>query len=370
MIRTFRYRVYPSKRQGQALNNQLALCRELYNAALFERRDAWLRERKSISYFDQTYQLTHIKRVRDDIAEVSSPVLENVLKRVDLAFRAFFRRTKAGGHPGYPRYRSIASYKSLTFRQIGKALIGNKLRLSKIGKIRINLHRSLAGPIKTLILKREAGRWFTTFVCECELEPLPFNPKTVGIDVGLNSFAVLSDGSVVGNPRWFRVAEAKLRRLQRRVARRKKGSERRRKAVMLLRRFHNHIRDQRHDFHHKESRKIVNDNGLIAVEDLNVKGLARGRLSKSVNDAGWSNFLFMLAYKAEEARRVFIKVDPRGTSQTCICGAGVRKTLSQRWHLCLSCGLSADRDHVSAQVILGRAERLQALTSPVAECVA
>ncbi len=356
LIKTFRYRIYPSKSQEQILNQQLALCCELYNAALQERRDAWKLERKSISYFNQTVQLTHIKKLREDVASVNTDILENTLKRVHLAFGAFFRRVKAGEKAGHPRFRSVSRYDSITFRQIGKVLNGNKLRLSKIGVVKIRLHRPLKGTIKTLTIKREAGRWFALFSVEHEIEPLGFSPSMVGIDVGLTSFATLSDGSVIDNPRYFRVAQAKLRRLQRRVARRMKGSNRRRKAVLLLARFANHIRDQRRDFHHKESRKIVNSNGLIAVENLNVKGLARMRLAKSIHDAGWSSFIDKLCAKAEEAARVVVKVDPRGTSQTCICGASVPKTLSQRWHECSACGLSLPRDHVSALVILSRVE--------------
>jgi putative transposase len=353
--KTFRYRIYPTKRQEQTLNDQLAICCELYNAALQERRDAWRLNRKSISWFDQNRQLTEIKQCRADVAAVNANVLEETLKRVRLAFSAFFTRMNSSASPGYPRFRSVSRYDSITFRQIGNALSGSKLRLSKIGNVRIKLHRPLVGTIKTLTVKREAGRWFALFVVECAAEPLPFSPNTIGVDVGLTTFATLSDATKIENPRWFRVAQAKLRRLQRRVARRRKGSNRRRKAVLLLQRFHNHVRDQRRDFHHKASRKIVNANGLIVVEDLNIKGLAAGMLAKSVNDAGWANFLFMLAYKAESAGRVFVKVDPRGTSQTCICGTEVRKTLAERRHLCLSCGLSADRDHVSAQIILDRA---------------
>lgn len=359
MIKTYRYRIYPTKAQEQTLNNQLAVCCELYNAALQERREAWQRQRKSISWFDQNLQLREIKDGRKDVADISSLVLEDTLKRVHLAFQGFFRRVNQGHKPGYPRFRSVRRYDSLTFRQIGNALTGNKLRLSKIGHVRIKLHRPFEGSIKTLTIKREAGRWFALFAVECDDQPLPFNPNMIGIDVGLTSFATLSDGTKIENPRWLRAAQAKLRRLQRRVARRKKGSNRRRKAVLLLQRFHNHIRDQRRDFHHKESRKLVNRNGLIAVEDLNVKGLAGGMLAKSVNDAGWSNFLFMLAYKAESAGRVLVKVDPRGTSQNCLCGAEVPKTLAVRVHRCPSCGLVADRDHVSAQLILARSRAIR-----------
>lgn len=356
IIRSFKYRIYPTKRQSNTLNQHLAVCAELYNAALQERRDAWKLERKSISWFDQNLQLAEIRRERTDVAAVHFHVLEAALKSVDLAFKAFFRRVKQGHNPGYPRFRSLGRYGSLRFREIGNALNGNKLRVSKVGHVRIKLHRPIEGAIKTLTIKREAGRWFAIFACEVQPQPLPFSPNAIGIDVGLTSFATLSDGRTIENPRYYRMAERKLRVAQRCVARRRKGSNRRRKAVLVLQRIHAHVRAQRTDFHHKESRKIVNENGLIAVEDLNVKGLASGMLAKSVNDAGWGQFLDMIAYKAESAGRVFVRVNPAGTSQTCTCGAGVRKTLKERIHVCLSCGLVADRDHVSAQVILSRGQ--------------
>lgn len=356
MVKSFKYRIYPTRRQTQTLNNQLAVCAELYNAALQERRDAWRLNRKFITRFDQIYQLPAIRAVREDVGSVSSYALDEAITRVDRAFKAFFRRVKAGQQAGYPRFRSARRYDSLTFRQIGNALIDRKLRVPKVGEVRIKLSRPIEGRIKTLTIKREAERWFAVFACEVDPRPLPFNPNVIGVDVGLVCFATLSTGEAIENPRHYRDAERKLRVAQRRVARRKKGSNRRSKAALILQRVHAHVYAQRADFHHKLSRRLVNENGLIAVEDLNVKGLARTRLAKSVHDAGWSSFVSKLCAKAEEAARVVVKVDPRGTSQTCICGAEARKTLSQRWHLCLSCGLSANRDHVSAQIILSRAE--------------
>lgn len=355
MIKSFRYRVYPTKRQAETLNQHLAICCELYNAALQERRDAWKLEHKSISWFDQNLQLVAIKKERPDVAGVSSNALEATLKRVHLAFGAFFRRVQVGQKAGYPRFQPARRYDSLTFRRIGKALNSNKLHLSKIGEVRIKLHRPIEGEIKTLTVKREAGRWFAIFACEVELEPLPFSPGMIGIDVGLTHFATLSDGTQIDNPRYYRKAERALRVAQRRVARRKKGSHRRRKAIQLLQRAYGRVSWQRTDFLHKQSRTLVNPNGLIAAEKLNIKGMVRSRLAKSINDASWGIFLNMIAYKAEYAGRVFVQVNPKGTSQTCTCGAEVRKTLSDRWHSCLACGLSLDRDHVSAQVILSRA---------------
>lgn len=369
-LRTFRYRLNPTNEQEAVLNGHLAVCCELYNAALQERRDAYRIARKSIKYSSQSCQLPSLKIERPDVGAVYAQTLQDVLRRVDKAFEAYFSRVKRGDKAGYPRFRSLGRYDSLTYPQDGFALADKYLKLSKIGNIKIRLHRSLRGNVKTLTVKREAGRWTAIFTCETDPVPVPFSPDAIGIDVGLTTFATLSDGRTIKNPRHYWKAERKLRVAQRRVARRTRGSNRRRKAVQILQRVHAHVRNQRADFHHKESRKIINENGLIAVEDLNIKGLASGMLSKSVHDAGWSSFITKLTYKAEDAGRVLVKVDPRGTSQTCTCGAEVRKTLAQRWHLCLNCGLSADRDHVSAQVILGRGLCLQALTSPVAECVA
>ena len=357
-IRTFKYRLLPTRHQVEILECHLALCCELYNAALQERRDAWRLNRKTVSFKSQSAQLPKIKAERPDVNEVYSQVLQDVLHRIDKAYSAFFRRVKRKEKPGFPRFRSRARYDSLTYPQIGFSIEERHLKLSKIGSLKIEVHRLIEGTIKRLTIKREAGRWFALFVCEVEPNPLSFTAKTVGIDVGLSTFATLSTGESIENPRWYRNNQQALRVAQRRVARRKKGSSRRRKAVLLLQRAHVLIRNQRADFHHKLSRELVNENGLIAVEDLNVKGLAGGMLAKSVNDAGWSNFINMLAYKAESAGRILIKVDPRGTSQTCTCGATVRKTLADRWHLCLSCGLSANRDHVSAQVILAKAGTL------------
>jgi putative transposase len=184
----------------------------------------------------------------------------------------------------------------------------------------------------------------------------------VGIDVGLLSFVTLSDGTTIDNPRCSRKAQAKLRRAQRRVARRQRGSHNRKKAVMLLQKAYAHVRNQRADFHHQTARALVNTYGVIAIEDLNIKGLAGGMLAKPVNDAGWSAFITKLAYKAAEAGRQLVYVNPYGTSQTCLCGAPVPKTLSQRWHQCEACGLSAARDHVSAQLILGLGLSLLGLT--------
>jgi putative transposase len=244
-------------------------------------------------------------------------------------------------------------------------LDNGKLKIQGAGQIKVKLHRLVTGKIKTVSVIREAGKWYVSFRVESEAEPLPAKINAVGIDVGLTTFAVLSDGTEIENPRYFKQAQAKLRRAQRKVARRKKGSKKRRKAVGLLQKQHAHVRNQRHDFQHQVSRWLVDNYGLIFVENLNIKGLAAGMLAKSVNDAAWGGFLQKTSYKAAKAGRIYREVEAAGSSQTCLCGASVPKTLRQRWHKCEACGLSAPRDHVASQIIEARGRRVCALSNPL-----
>ena len=353
---SFKYRFYPSKEQTEFLAGELREACSLYNAALEERIGAWKVCRKSLNYYDQANQL---KAMRADgcLTLANFSCCQDILRRVDKTFKAFFARVKRGAKPGFPRFKASCRYDSITFPSYGDGckLTGNLLRIQGAGEIKVKLHRPVEGRIKTVSVKREAGRWFAVFSVECEVQPLPPSSRTTGIDLGLTSFAILADGTEIENPRHYRDAEARLRRAQRKVARRKKGSHGRRKAVRELQRAHAHVLNQRRDFLHKQSRDLIHKHGMIAVEDLNVKGLARTNLAKSVHDAGWSMFIAMLAYKAENAGRQLLRVNPHGTSQTCLCGANVAKTLRDRWHDCPACGLSASRDHVSAQLILSRA---------------
>ena len=240
---------------------------------------------------------------------------------------------------------------------MGAGLLDNgKLRIQGAGHIKVNLHRPVEGTIKTITVKREAGRWFVIFQCGAG-----YRSASGQFRRNRNRYRAEQFRRAL---QWCRDSESALLSqsrspvppCQRKVARRKnKRSNRRRKAVRDLQRAHVHVRNQRRDFQHKVSRQLVNEYGVIAVEDLNVKGLAGGMLAKSVHDAGWSMFVVMLSYKAECAGRKLVKVDASGTSQTCPCGASVPKTLADRWHDCPACGLSAGRDHVSARVILSRA---------------
>lgn len=366
MRKSFKYRLYPTGTQTEFLEHQLREACDLYNCALQERIGAWKTCRISLNYYDQANQLKQMRS--EELIGVSNySVCQDVLRRLNKTFSAFFSRIKRGERPGFPRFKSRRRWDSITFPSYGDGckLNSRLLYIQGIGQIKVKLHRPIEGKIKTVTIKREAGRWFAVFSVECDPVPLPESDKSIGIDVGLTAFATLSDGSEIDNPRFGKDAQRKLRIAQRRLARRtNKKSNRRRKAIQMLQRQFAHVRNQRRDFHHKVSRSLVNQYGLIAVEDLNIKGLSSGMLAKQVHDAGWGSFLNMLAYKAESAGRELVKVDPRGTSQTCLCGARVPKRLQDRWHSCTACGLECDRDHVSAQLVLRLGLSLRSITWP------
>jgi putative transposase len=373
MRRTFRYRVYPNRLQSEALDAQLGEACRLYNGALQERRDAWRQARRSVSYYEQANQLKAI-RADGSLALANFSACQDVLRRVDKTFRAFFSRVKAGRKAGYPRFRSRRRYDTLTFPAYGdgcRLRPSGRLYLQGAGEIKVKLHRPVDGVIKTVSVKREAGRWYALFSCEVEPAALPPSDEAVGIDVGLTTFAVLSDGSEIANPRYARKAAAAVRRAQRKVARRKRPSNGRRKAVVLLQKAHAHVVHQRNDFHHKAARALVNRFGLIVVEALNVKGQAGSMLARSVHDAAWGMFLDRLDEKAESAARQVVRVNPKGTTQRCSgCQTVVPKTLSLRWHDCPACGLSLSRDENAAREILRLGLSLDARTWPVAASVA
>lgn len=330
-------------------------CARLYNAALQERREAYAIQRKSIGYAAQNKMFTQVRK-EGLTGIVNSNVGQEVLRRVDRAFQAFFRRCKAGEKPGHPKFRSGKFYDSFTYSwNNGCKFHGSRLYAQGIGDLKIRLDRPIAGKIKTLTLKREGAQWYALFSCEVDIEPLPISKSVVGIDMGLKSFLATSEGDIVQNPKFFKESEAKLRMAQRKLSRRKKGSLGWKAAKDEVGRIQAKIKNQRREFQHLISKQIVDTNGLIAVEDLNIKGLHRGMLGKSFADASWGSFLFQLDYKSQAAGRAFVKVDPRGTSQTCICGNSVPKALGDRLHLCDACNAVEDRDVMSARVILQRA---------------
>jgi putative transposase len=309
----------------------------------------------SISYYQQQHQLRDI-RAAGDLTLPNYMSAQNILQRVDATFQSFFRRVKQGKIAGYPRFKSQSRFRSFTFPTYGngcKLRENNKLYIMGVGELKVKLHREVSGCIKSATLTKTCGKWYVGFsVIISNPVPLAATGNVTGIDVGITSFAVLSNGTTINNPRYYLTAQTKLRRLQRKVSRRKKTSNRRRKAVHHLRRVHRHVRNQRCDFHHQVARKLINQYDLIACENLNITGLARSRVAKSIADVGWGQFLTKLSDKAAEAGREIVRVNPNGTSQRCICGAHVPKTLRDRWHTCLTCQLSISRDHAAALEIL------------------
>jgi putative transposase len=383
--KTFKYKLQPTSAQEQALAFVLRRCCELYNAALEERREAWRRRDVSITLADQSAQLPAIKGVRPEYGDIHSQVLQDVLTRLDRAFQAFFRRVKAGEKPGYPRFKPATRYTSFTYKQFGSGatLDDGFLVLSKIGRLALRWSRPIEGRPKTVTVSREADGWYVCFSCdEVPIKPLPATGQETGIDVGLESFATLADGTHIQTPGFYRRAQAYLRRCQRRVARRQKGSHRRKKAVVVLAKAHQHIARQRHDFHHKTALDLVRAHDTIAYEDLQTANMVKNhRLAKSIQDAGWAAFVTILSFKAAYAGRSVEAVPPAYTSQRCSgCGREVWKGLSVRWHQCPyeDCGTSLHRDHNAALNILrlGQEQRSrpgqsrQASTSPGGACVA
>jgi putative transposase len=363
--KTYKEKLRPTPAQERALEGVLWRCRELYNAALEQRITAWQRRHVSVSRFEQEAELKAIRVEFPEYAAIHSHVLQDVLARLEKTYQAFFRRVQRGEKAGFPRFKDRNRFHSFTYKEYGNGarLDNGVLVLSKIGRISVHWSRPIEGMPKTVIVTKEADGWYVSIACvDAPIHLLPSTGQETGIDLGLESFATLANGQRISTPACYRKAQAYLRRCQRRVARRKKGSHRRRKAVVLLAKAHQHIRNQRRDFHHREAAKLVQAYDVIFYEDLRVANMVQNHhLAKSISDAGWSAFLAILTFKAANAgnagnagKRVQA-VNPAFTSQACSgpgCGAIVQKGLSVRWHACPVCGTSLHRDHNAARNIL------------------
>jgi putative transposase len=364
--KTYKEKLRPTLTQERALEAVLWRCRVLYNTALEQRITAWQRCHVSVSRFQQELELKTIRAAFPEYAGIHSHVLQDVLARLDKTYQAFFRRVQRGEKAGFPRYKPATRYHSFTFKEYGNGatLDNGYLVLSKIGRINVHWSRPIAGTPKTVTVSKEADGWYVSISCaEAPLHPLPPTSQETGIDLGLESFATLANGTMIHNPRCYRKAERYLAQCQRRVAKRKKGSARRRKAVCWLAKAHQTVRRQRQDCHHKTARSLVRQYNAIYHEDLQVANMVQNHhLAKSIQDAGWSGFLAILSFKAANAGRSVVAVDPAFTSQVCSgCGVVVQKGLSIRWHECPDCGASLHRDHNAAKNILWRGQRLRGL---------
>ncbi len=382
MKKTYKYRAYLDKQTQANAENWLERCRQLYNLCLEQRIYVYkhyqlqISSKKSVNYYDQQNQLPEFKKEFPEFAIVPSQTLQDVVRRLDRAYANFFRRVKAkkaGEKAGFPRFKGYNRYDSfsLTHPTSGWKLRGSQLIISRLGTIRLRLHRPIEGNIKQICVRRNAvGKWYVTFSCdnvpERKLEPIS---TEVGIDVGIKEFIVDSDGNVVSNPKWFVGSQKELRRKARRLARRKKGSNRRNKARIQVALMHERTTNQRSDFSHKTANCYIKNYGKIYIEDLQIKNMSRKGgakkkgLNKGIVDASWGKFFENLSYKAAEAGREVIKIKPHYTSQECSgCGEIVKKSLSTRTHECPSCGLVLDRDANAALNILRAGQALQAQT--------
>ena len=362
MKKSFKYRLFTQKSQETKLNNMLDSARFLYNCALEQRVVCWKQWRKSVNYYDQANALKEIRSLDEGIAQLNYSTSQDILRRLDKSFQAFFRRIKTGNTPpGFPRFKSRNRFNSITFPTYGDGikLKNGKFYIQNVGNVRIKLHREISGSIKTVTIRRTNNKWYACFSCEVEFKPLPASGKTVGIDVGLSSFATLSTGEKIANPRFFKTDEVKLTKAQRRLSKETKGTSSRAKQRKKVSRIHEKIANRRNDFAHKLSRNLVDMFQVIAFEKLNIKGMMENhpkvfgyKLNKSIFDVAWSQFTQLTSAKAEWAGRKVIFVNPRNTSKMCSrCGRLVEKTLADRVHHC-SCGLVLDRDENAAINIL------------------
>ena len=381
--KTFKFRVYPTPKQEQTFLFYLRRCRELYNSGLEERQAAYHMRRTSLTCYTQINELPDLKQAFPAYQDVPSHVLQDVLRRLDKAFAAFFRRVKNGESPGYPRFKGTSRYHSFTYPDKAGWQLGEKhLTLSGVGEVKITLHRPIQGKIKTVTIRRDVDQWYATFSCEVpEAAPLPPSDTAVGLDLGVRSFATLSTGEHIENPRHYRKGLKRIKRLSQVKDRRTKGSHRRKRAAIALAKAHRKVRNQRTTFHHQLSHRLVNAYGLLAMEDLAILSMtatpepkpdpdhegqylpngaaAKAGLNQSILDAGWGQFQSCCIAKAASAGRRVVVVDPRMTSQHCSgCGAVVPKPLEERTHSCPHCGLVIDRDHNAALNILFRGQEV------------
>ncbi len=369
MITAYKYKLRPNKAQVAQFDEWLNLLRMQYNYRIAERFDWYASTRIPIDscsliscsiapiveqpdYYWQKRDLVNTKKLFPEYKEIHSQVLQDCIARVKKALARYISADKSGRRSGKPRFKGRGRYHSFTYTQMPQDCIkGNRITLSKIGDVKIILHRPIPDgfKIKTASIVKNADGYYVVLILQDVTVPiisLDLNlDNAIGIDMGLKDFLITSDAETVSIPQFARKAESDKKLRNKAVSRKKKGSNRRRKAIKRLAKHHQKIARQRRDFHYKSAKQLLNRYDVIGFEDLNVKGLARTRMAKSILDAGWSEFLDILVCKAESAGKLAIAVNPNGTTQICSnCGTHIPKTIADRWHSCHVCGLELDRD--------------------------
>ncbi|MFD5496616.1 RNA-guided endonuclease InsQ/TnpB family protein [Streptomyces sp. NPDC127091] len=394
MIRAYKFLLRPTARQTVALGEMLRDHCSLYNGAIQERRDAYRHTSKTtVRYGDQSAQLKDIRAFDPERqGRWSFSSQQATLRRLDKAFAAFFQRVKAGQTPGYPRFKGVGHFDTVTFPKDGDGCrwdstphdAQTRVRLQGVGHVRVHQHRPVKGRVKTISIKREGRRWYVVLSCDqVPAESLPATGSIIGIDMGVERFLTTSDGVHIASPRFLGAVADDLAEAQRHLARFPQRTRRRTKkhraAARRVARIHAKIRRQRLDHAYKTALALVGDHDVIAHERLNTAGMtrapkpkpdpetpgaflpngsaAKAGLNRSILDAGWGVFLVILAHKAESAGRTVIAVDPRNTSRTCPdCGHVAKENrATQAKFECTVCGFAANADHVGATNVLNRA---------------
>jgi putative transposase len=356
---TYRYRLEPTAAQASLLKQFAGARRFIWNWGLNRQHEHFQLTGKTLSFSALSTELTLLKQQPATawLYEMHAQSLQQALRDLNSAYQHFFRRTRNGDrNKGFPKFKSKKT-DMLRFRMPQDVhLDGSFVSVPKIGLIKLILHRPLEGVTKSATFKREAcGHWYISLVTEQQIASKVARPiqTHVGIDLGLKALVALSNGETIGNPRWYRVQSCKLRRAQKALSRTVKGSRNRGRARIRVARLHQKIRNQRNDFLHKLSTNLIRHNDLVSIEDLNVRGLAKTKLAKSILDAGWGMFRSMLAYKADRQDKHLITIG-RFFPSSKICGAcgtiNSALTIADRDWTC-SCGVHHDRDLNAARTI-------------------
>lgn len=364
-MKSFRYRLYPTKSQQQTLLRWFDLTRMLYNCALEERKYFYKKYKKSLSFEDQCKLLPEVKDLLPEFKNVYAQVLQNTLQKLKKSFDNFFRRVKSGGTSGYPRFKSRKDNQSITFPQLGFKVKDSKKNwttvcISKIGHIQMRMHRDIEGKIKTCTIKyiKATDEWYVSFACEAPKISLLKTGKEIGIDLGLKQFITTSDNEIINSNKYYKNSLDKLRKISKKFSEDNKENNH-----IKLAKLHRKLRNQRDDQLHKISKKLVDNYDLICLENLDIQGMitqnaednSPSAFNRSIHDVSWYKLSQYISYKAANADKKCILVEATGTTQECSrCGQYVPKDIKERWHYCEHCGLSLGRDHNAAINILER----------------
>lgn len=346
IVSSYKLRLYPTKTQENRLENTIESCRILYNDFIFESRLAY-KEGYKIN-FDELQRMIPYMIPKD---KVYSKAAQMVLWQFYNNLKTLSSLSKKGKRVGKLRFKPKSRFHSINYNQSGfKFLPDDNLKLSKIGKIKCIIHRTIQGKIKEIHVKKElTGTWYAIVICENEYKSICslLRKKIVGIDVGINNYCYDSNGHVIKHPQILRKSEEKLKRSQRKLSRKVKGSSNQFKQKLRLARIHQKIKYQRNDFLHKASKYYIDNYDTIFVEDLKIQNMVKNHhLAKSISDSSWNSFFQKLEYKAANAGILFRKISAFGTSQNCSgCGKKVKKSLAIRTHCCPYCGISINRDY-------------------------